>query len=240
MAERSPSLACLHAAIPRRFVVGMMLAAVATCPAGCAGWRSWLDPKDAARLAEQYGPTANQRIAELEKRSEEAIRKGEQEPFGRELATLILAEHDPRVRCEIVALSGRIESPQAAGVCEGALDDPDPAVRMAACRAWAERGGERAVTLLASRVDAEQDVDVRLEAVAALGRSRSPAAIPHLARSLEDADPAVQYRAVAALRNVSGRDLGNDVNAWRTWAAKEPAARDAEPITLAERLRQVF
>jgi hypothetical protein len=39
-----------------------------------------------------------------------------------------------------------------------------------------------------------------------------------LARALEDADPAVQYRAVASLKKVSGRDLGNDVNAWREWA----------------------
>lgn len=215
-------------------------AALVICLTGCAGWQAWIDPKESARLARQYGPTADQRIAELRKRSAEAEKKGEQEAFGRELAAAILAEHDPRVRGQIVSLAAGIRCAGAEGVCEGALADPDPTVRMAACRAWAERGGERGVKLLADTIDSEQDVDVRLEAVAALGKTRSADAIPQLARSLEDPDPAVQYRAVAALRSVSGRDLGNDVNAWRTWALKEPAARDAEPVTLAERLRQVF
>ena len=59
-----------------------------------------------------------------------------------------------------------------------------------------------------------------------------------LARALEDPDPAVQYRVVDSLRQVSGRDLGNDVNAWRAWAA-DPEARDTQP-TMAETIRQLF
>lgn len=220
--------------------LSMAAGTLCVCLVGCAGWQAWLDPKEAARLAKLYGPTADQRIEELQERSEQAAKAGEQEAFGRELAVAILEEHDPRVRGEIVSLAGHIDSPQARGVCEGGLVDPDPSVRMAACRAWAEKGGDRAVELLAQRIDGEQDIDVRLEAVAALGRTRSSTAIPHLAESLEDSDPAVQYRAVAALRCVSGRDFGNDVNAWRAWAVKEPAAREAEPVTLAERLRKVF
>ena len=72
----------------------------------------------------------------------------------------------------------------------------------------------------------------------ALGECRDESAIPVLARALEDSDPAVQYRAVAALKTVSGRDLGNDVNRWREWAA-DPEGSSAE-WSIAETLRKVF
>jgi hypothetical protein len=48
----------------------------------------------------------------------------------------------------------------------------------------------------------------------------------------------VQYRAVAALKKVSGRDLGNDVNKWREWAA-DPEGSAAE-WSVAEAWRKLF
>jgi hypothetical protein len=59
-----------------------------------------------------------------------------------------------------------------------------------------------------------------------------------LAKALEDPDPAVQYRAVGALKKVSGRDLGDDVNKWREWAA-DPDGSSAE-WSIAEGFRQLF
>ena len=40
-----------------------------------------------------------------------------------------------------------------------------------------------------------------------LGELENEGAVPVLAEALEDSDPAVQYRAVAALKRVSGRFL---------------------------------
>jgi HEAT repeat protein len=79
---------------------------------------------------------------------------------------------------------------------------------------------------------------VRLRALKMLGELKDKQAIPVLARALEDADPAVQYRAVASLKQVSGRDLGNDVNAWREWAV-DPEAHKAE-WSIAEGFRRLF
>lgn len=74
--------------------------------------------------------------------------------------------------------------------------------------------------LLGERFLKDAELDVRLSAIRTLGSLRDKAAIPTLAKALEDPDPAVQYRAVASLKQVSGRDLGDDVNAWREWAAR--------------------
>lgn len=209
--------------------------------AGCAGWAPWKDPKEAAKLAEQYGRTAKQRIAEVEKGASEAKKQGKEreEAFAGELAGAILGEHDPRVRASIVEVAAGLEAVAAGAICEGALQDPDARVRMAACDAWAKRGGDRGVQLVADRCRNESDVDVRLRAIRTLGEMKNAAAIPALAVALEDPDPAVQYRAVASLKSVSGRDLGDDVNAWRAWAAADPAERD-KSWSIAETFRKIF
>lgn len=224
----------------RPIVVVLCVLAVAAT-AGCAGWAPWKDPKEAARLAERYGATAKQRIAELEKKAK-AAKAGDadrQTAFTLELSQSILAEHDPRVRSTIVSLAGQFKTPAAEAICEGALQDPDARVRMAACDAWKQRGGERSVELIAGICRNEPDIDVKLRAIRTLGGLKKPEAIPVLAESLESPDPAVQYRAVAALKEISGRDLGNDVNAWREWVAADPAERD-KSWSIAETFRKIF
>ena len=79
---------------------------------------------------------------------------------------------------------------------------------------------------------------MRLKALRELGALGDAAAVPALARALEDPDPAVQYRAVGALKAVSGRDLGDDVNAWRSWAA-DPNGKGTE-WSIAEGFRRLF
>jgi HEAT repeat protein len=216
-----------------------ILVAVATLAAGCASWTKALDPAKVAAEREKYGATADQRIESLTAESQRA-KKGEsadQVAFTRELAKQLLAEHDPRVRAAMLSIAADFDTPAAAAICRGGMEDPEPRVRMAACEAWSRRGGPDAVTLLAARVDADADLDVRLKAVRELGGLGSDAAVPALARALEDPDPAIQYRAVGSLKQVSGRDLGDDVNAWRAWAA-DPDAKGTE-WSIAEGFRQL-
>ena len=116
------------------------------------------------------------------------------------------------------------------------LDDPDAFVRIAACDAWLEIEEIQFSILQMFRSD--EDVDVRLHAIRDLGALGNEAAIPVLAEALEAPDPAVQFRAVASLKEVSGRDLGNDVNEWREWAVDPSAYR--EEWSVAEVWRQIF
>lgn len=224
--------------IPPVAIRNLALLALATL--GCANWRARLDPAKVAADREKYGATADQRIEELATGAARAKQgsSSEQAEFARRLSTQVLEEHDPRVRAAMLAVAGDFDTPAAVAICRGALEDPAPQVRMAACEAWRKRGGPEAVSLLAARVDADTDMDVRLEALRKLGSLGDDAAVPALARALEDPDPAIQYRAVGALKRVSGRDLGDDVNAWRAWAA-DPNAKGTE-WTIAEGVRQLF
>jgi HEAT repeat protein len=207
---------------------------------GCAGWRAKLDPGKVAAEREKYGATADQRIEELASAAARAQRANpaEQAEYTRDLSKQLLGEHDPRVRAAILAVAAEFDTPAAAAICRGAVEDPEPRVRMAACEAWRKRGGPEAVSLLGGRVSADTDIDVRLKAVRELGLLEDESAVPALARALEDPDPAIQYRAVSSLKQVSGRDLGDDVNAWRAWAA-DPNAAGTE-WSIAEEFRKLF
>ena len=129
-------------------------------------------------------------------------------------------------------------TPAAAAICAGAVADPDPQVRAAACDAWARRGGPDAVRLLAERFDDDADLTVRLRALHALGSIRDEAAIAVLARALDDSDPAVQLRAMGSLRQLAGRDLGNDPATWKAWATNP--RRSSSPWSLSRELLPSF
>lgn len=213
---------------------------IACCLAGCATWSPWKSDEQVAREREKYGLTADQRIKELAEKSKaaKAGTAAEQERFSQDIATAMVGEHDARVRCAMLDAVVPLDTPLATAICTGAMQDPDPRVRMAACSAWATRGGPQAVDLLAVRYRTDAELDVRLRALRCLGELGSPEAVPVLAKALEDSDPAVQYRAVGALKKVSGRDLGDDVNKWREWAA-DPEGSSSE-WSIAETFRKFF
>lgn len=215
-------------------------ALAATALAGCASWSPFTDPKKVARDRELYGPTADQRMTELAAETKAALAAGSagQAEFTQRLVTEMLGEHDARVRCRILTAAAEFDTPAAVAICKGALQDPDEEVRMEACRVWAKRGGPDAVSLLAGRATSDNELDVRLRALRMLGELKDDRAIPVLAKALEDPDPAVQVRAVGALKQVSGRDLGDDVNKWREWAA-DPEGTAAE-WSIAEGFRRIF
>jgi HEAT repeat protein len=222
----------LRAVLPCLIVgAGLMLS-------GCAGWSPWTSKEKSARNAELYGPTANQRIKTLQEQAKAARGDSQQQvEFTQELVGKVLEEHDARVRCEMVAVAAEFDTASSLAICKGALQDPDERVRMKACDIWQKRGGEEAVQLLANRYRTDRELDVRLRALRMLGELEDKSAIPVLAEALENPDPAVQYRAVAALKQVSGRDLGDDVNKWREWAA-DPNVK--QPWSIAESFRQLF
>jgi uncharacterized membrane protein YbaN (DUF454 family) len=62
-------------------------------------------------------------------------------------------------------------------------------------------------------------------------------AISVVVTALDDPDPAVQARAVQVLRQLTGRNLGNEPEAWRKWAAN-PEGKSSWNI--AEAFRSLF
>jgi len=135
-----------------------------------------------------------------------------------ELAQRYRNESDPILRGQIVRTIGLCGSPAAGETLRAAMFDSEPDVRILACTAWGDHGGPMAVPALSEALRKDKSKDVRMAAARALGRIGGPDVVAALAPALDDPDPALQYRAVQAMRASSGKDFGDEVGAWREFA----------------------
>ena len=119
---------------------------------------------------------------------------------------------------QILRTLGYFPTEKSASILAAGLHDHDRDVRMAACEGLGRQGGPTAAQELARVLAEDADIDVRLAAARGLGESATPTALPPLGDALEDQDPAMQFRAIASMKKISGKDFGNDVGAWREYA----------------------
>ncbi len=147
-----------------------------------------------------------------------------------QLATQIQTEPDPLIRRAIQESIGQMSTPLADSVLVAGLQDDDLDVRLTCCQLLGQRSDPGAISALRIALETDEELDVKLAAVDALGQIKSPQSVAALSKAVNDRDPALQYAGVQALKSVSGQDLGNDVVAWRQYAASEQPE-----ISLAER-----
>ena len=208
---------------------------------GCADMPAWV-PFQGPRSDDLPGVvTPAAKIAQLKKLSAEAA-KTDQESRHRvvgQLVTAIRSETDSLIRAEIIRTLGDYPDPAADPVLKAAINDPDADVRIAACEAWGKRGNAQAAELLAPILSSDVSPDVRLAAARALGKIKDPRAVAALGEALTDSDPAMQYRAVLSLKQITGQDLGNNVDRWRQYV-KEGHPLPAQPTSMADRLKKMF
>jgi HEAT repeat protein len=194
--------------------------AVLAAAGGCSNGSWFFKKKPDPVLANLSIESPQQRVEKLQEMANTA-RAGDaatQEKISAELAQAIQTEEDALIRSETLRVLSYCKTPTAAAVLTAAMRDADRDVRITCCDAWAERKGEDAARNLTDMLNNDKNVDVRLAAARGLGKLGDPAAATALAAALEEGDPAMQYRAVQSLKSVSGRDFGNDANAWREFA----------------------
>ena len=201
---------------------------------------AWPFGEDETAALKKYGPAPVQRIEEMQARGKKMAKTSpqEQEAFCAEMAKQMPRESDCNVRLAMIGIMGTMNTPSAKAVLYAGMKDPETDVRIACCDAWAKHSDGSSTRILAETLSGDTDMDVRQAAAKALASSHDKAAVAALGTALEDPNPAMQYVAVAGLKNVTGKDLGNDVNAWRQLAKQpDPPLRE---MTLAEKLRQVY
>jgi HEAT repeat protein len=185
----------------------------------------------------------NERAARLQKLAEEVpkmdpARKGQ---TAAELTQMLKNEPDPVLRVDILRTLDLCGGPAADAMLRCALRGPDPDadVRSVACGLVGKHGGADTVKLLSDVLAGDIDKDVRMAAVRALGWTHDRTAVAAVAPALDDKDPAMQYCAVLALRKLTDRDLGNDVDRWRA-AIRDGSLQRGDPPTLTERFHHWF
>jgi len=230
--------------VPIRLPAVLLTSILALSAAGCADFdpvTSW-NPFSRGSTDTLPGVTPPaERITALR----ELARKGanasepEREQVAVELAGAIRVEEDPMIRAAIIRTLGEYPSEMAGRILRAAMEDSDPDVRVAACKAWGKRGDGEAVDVLGGVLRSDTDIDVRLAAAGALGKSKEPSAVQALEPAINDRDPAMQYRAVLSLRQITGKDFGNNVIRWQQYVRGE-IPEPAKPISVADRIRRLF
>ncbi len=214
---------------------------LATGCSGFGGAATW-GPFAGGGTSDPSGITAPaERMEQLRKLAQRASSSGAEKKAGisQQLAAAIQTEDDPLIRAEIIRALGEYPGAASDSVLRSALNDSDAEARIAACEAWGKRGNAEAISLLSGTLRSDVDVDVRLAAARALGDTDDPAAVAALGEVLTDRDPAMQYRAVISLRQITGKNLGNDVNRWRQYVQSTGPSR-AESVATTDHRSQAF
>jgi HEAT repeat protein len=211
---------------PTKRILMVICGLVATSAIGCADldiMPSWV-PFQGPRSDKLPGVvTPAERITELKKLREAAVSASADEKarVAQQLTDSIKTESDPLIRLEILRTLSSYPSGESWVILKAALSDSDVHVRVVACEAWGKRGDAEAVQLLTETLRSDVEADVRLAAAKSLGMTKNQAALAALGEALDDSDPAMQYRAMLSLKEMTGKDLGSDVHRWQAYVKGE-------------------
>jgi hypothetical protein len=190
---------------------------------------------------EVYEPTLHRQLAEVEtvRNSVAGMSAEQQEHWCGELKHIVQTHPNPVLRAACVNTLAEFTVPGANEPLTLAMKDADSAVRIAACRAWGKKGGKEAPELLAVTLGSDSDMDVRIAAARELRRFPDRVAYEALGLALQEDDPALQYRAIESLKEASGKDYGNNLQAWQQFAQGKDPGPEYTP-SVADRVRALF
>ena len=223
---------------PLALLLGLLVLAAAGC-AGSTGQFSFWPFGQKKNAGGVLSPTEQIEILrDLAKKAHSRTEQQKQE-IAAQLVPMLGKEGDPLIRAEVVRTMRNYPTPDTLAAVRGALKDPEADVRIAACDALGRIGGPESIASLSEAVRGDVDPDVRMAAARGLGQTRDPASVAALGTALEDSDPSMQYLAVNSLKNVTGKDLGDDVRRWQQYVKGEVPG-PAPSVSIAQRLRQMF
>ena len=139
-------------------------------------------------------------------------------PALEKLAGNAAEEEDVRLFCAVAAV--RLGSDDAFKLLGELAKSPKAETRSRAVFALGKYGGAKQTAALAAAL-ADEDRDVREDAVAALRLVAKKAAWDPLVQATGDTDYKVRNAAMDALRELTSQQIGNDPAAWKAWWAKE-------------------
>ena len=220
--------------LDRRITVGSFLSAsiVLLAVVGCqsqprlAGMNPFYHPERTSL------ETPAQRIVAIRAIAQRApkAQAPEQQELVADLVKKLENESDPLVREAILESASAFSTPLALQAVVAGANDTDPYVRQACCRLLGRQAGPTSVETLTRVARSDEEFDVRVAAVQALGNT--DASGQTLVTVLKDRDPAMQLAGVEAMRQMTGQDFGGDVAAYVALAKGEtPKTTPDQPAT---------
>ena len=131
------------------------------------------------------------------------------------LGLALESESEAQTRIVILDSLARLGSPKRVEAMSPAVNDKEPAVRVAACRRLGQTGAPEAAAKLDPVLVSDTSLDVRLAAADALGHIPTRQAAMSLLSGIEDSDVAIRFRCRQSLKTITGKDFAGNVGEWR-------------------------
>ncbi len=112
---------------------------------------------------------------------------------------------------------GELRDPRSRDLLVKATSNPEPVIKIEACRALGKVGRPEDATVLAQVMTLDNMEDARIAAIDGLAEMKTADPRIHtlLVDGMEHDDPAIRLASLNALRRIAGKDLGTDVAPWR-------------------------
>ena len=215
-------------------IFGLLMVGLCGCDRKLSSWYPF-----AAPVNEDHGITTpvqrKKNLEELVKKAPTTTDPGQRESICQELAQEIRKEPDSLMRSEILRTMAVYGGVTTDAVMHVAVRDTDADVRVVVCDLWGKRKDAEAVRVLAGVLASDSDRDVRMAAARALGHSHDPSAARALGPALDDPDPAMRFRAMVALRESTGKNIGTDPSDAERWRQYVKTG-EVPPLPWAQRL----
>lgn len=146
----------------------------------------------------------------------------EQAKWIQSLSNMLREETSPELRREgVLVLQQVMERPDAVAAATPLIADKNDKVRLTLAQALGAHPDPTAASALMTMAKSDLSRVVQLAAIESLGKQPSDEVRQFLASKLEDRNPAMQYQASLALKSLTGRDYGGDIEAWKRYLAGE-------------------
>jgi hypothetical protein len=121
------------------------------------------------------------------------------------------------VRAVILRSLGDLGDRRARHAVAKAVNDPEGMIRVEACRALGKLGRPEDATTLARIMIVDNLEDCRIAAIEGIGslKAQDSRIDRILLEGMDHEDPAIRLACYRALKQVTGKDLGNEPAAWR-------------------------
>ena len=184
----------------------------------------------------ERGPVYSQRVDEMRllARQLPSMQPDEQTKWVNTISTIVQTETSPELRREaVLALTEVIQLPLAAETVMKLSQDKNDKVRLAVSKSLRNQTTPASTQTLMAMATSDKNESVRLSAVQSLGPHKSEDVKQFLAKQLSDRNPAMQYSASLALKDLTGKDFQGDVSLWKRYLngesvePKEPTLYEA-------------
>lgn len=157
---------------------------------------------------------------QVKKFTAEALGKLKDKKASEALSTALLNDGNEFVRGECARAIGAIGDKSCVPSLIKALKDKSPEARAPTAEVLGDFQVKEASQEIATMVEQDRSYEVRASCAYALGKIKDKTTLPALVNALSDEYQQVRVRALDSLRNITGKDFGEDKTAWQTYISK--------------------